>query len=122
MRCIKIILRGVQRAPIHASKVYTLSKAVHGFAHFTHGTYHCTASTKYVSVQSGRNINLSLTVKPPTAISVSPDTVSSVVSALFSKCDLVVETRNFYTIDKFNFPKLHLRIFNSIPLYFSLLP
>ena len=66
----------VQSAQIHASKLCTLSKAVNGFAHFAHGTYHFSAYSKYGSVQSARDMNLSLTVKPPTAISVSPDAVS----------------------------------------------
>jgi len=73
-----IIGKGVQNTQIHESKVYTLSKAVHGFAHLPHGTYRCTAYSKYGSVLSARDMNLSLTVKPPTEISVSPDTVSSV--------------------------------------------
>jgi len=63
-------------------------------------------------------MNLSLTVKPPTEISVSPDIVSSVKSASISNCDLLVETRNLCSIDKFNFSKFHLRIFNSILLCF----
>ena len=73
--------------------------------------------SKYGSVQSARDMNLSLTVKPPTEISVSPDTVSSVKSASTSNCVLLVEARNLYL-----YSKMHLRIFNSIPLYFSLLP
>jgi len=52
--------------------------AVHGFAHLTHGTYRCTAYSKYGSVQAARDMNLSLTVKPQTEISVSPDIVSLV--------------------------------------------
>ena len=58
--------RGVQSTQIHASKVYTLSKAVHGFAHLPHGTYNCTAFSIYDTVQSARYMNLSLTVNPPT--------------------------------------------------------
>jgi hypothetical protein len=103
-------------------KLCTPSKAVQGFAHLAHGTYHCTVYSKYGSVQSARDMTLSLTIKPPTEISVSPDTVWSVKSASISKCDLLVETRTLYSTYKFNFSKIHLRIFNSIPLYFSLLP
>ena len=45
MRCIHMINgMGAQIIQIHASEVYTLIKAVHGFAHITHGTYYCTAS------------------------------------------------------------------------------
>jgi len=114
--------RGVHSVQIYTSKVYTLSKAVHVFAHLAQGTFHFTASTKYGSVQSARDMKLSFTVKTPTDISVSPDTVSSFKSASISNCDLLEETRNFYSADKFNIPKMHLRIFNPFPLYFSLLP
>jgi hypothetical protein len=114
--------RGVQTIHIHVSVIYNPSKAVQGFAHLAHGTYHCNVYSKYGSVQSARDMNLSLTVKPPTEISVSADTVWSVKSASISNCDLSVETRTLYYIDKFNFPKMHLRIFNSIPLYFTSLP
>ena len=116
-----IIGRGLHRTQIYAFNVNNLSKAVHCFAHLAHGTYRCTAYSKYGSVQSARDMNLSLTVKPPTEISVSPDTVSSVMSASISTCDLLVETRNLCFIDKFNFSRMHLRIFTWITLHFLLL-
>jgi len=50
--------RELQNTQIRTSKVHTLSKAVHGFAHFAHGTYHCTANSEYGSVQSARDMNL----------------------------------------------------------------
>jgi hypothetical protein len=45
-----------------------------------HGTYHCTAYLKYGSVQSAGDMNLSLSVKLPTEISASPDTVKNVIN------------------------------------------
>ena len=75
------IWRGVKNTQTHASKVYTLSKGVHGFALLAHGTYRCTAYSKYGSVQSARDMNLSLTVKPPTEISV-PQTLFRQLSRL----------------------------------------
>ena len=86
--------RRAQSTQIHASEVYTLCEAVHGFAHITHGTYYCTASCKFGSVQSARDMNLSLTVKAPTEISLSPDTISSVMSVPISNCDILVEKIN----------------------------
>jgi hypothetical protein len=115
-----IIGRGVQSTQIHAPKMFTLSKAVHVFARLAHGTYHCTAFSKYGSVQSAREMNRSLTVKPPTEISLSPDTVSSILSAVISNCDLLVETRNLYSTDSLISPKCtsgYLIQFRYISLY-----
>jgi hypothetical protein len=81
-----VIGRGVQSTHIHASKVYTRSKGVHGFAHLWHGTYQCTTYSTYDTVQSARDMNLSLINKPPTEISVSPDIVSSIVPVFISNC------------------------------------
>jgi len=59
-------------------KCTPFSKAVHGFAHLAHGTYHFSAYSKYGSVQSARDMNLSFIAKTVTAISVPPDILSSV--------------------------------------------
>jgi len=100
---------GAQSTQIHASEVYTLSKAVHGFAHFGQGSNHSTVSCKYDSVQSERDMNLSLAVKPPTEISVYPDIVLSVKLVSIPNCDLSVETRNLYSTDRFHFSNMHLK-------------
>jgi len=113
--------RGVQSTQIHACKVYTLNKAVHGFVHLAHGTYSCTEFSIYDTVQSARYMNLSLTVNPPTEISVSPDTVSSINRLPFQTVIYWLKLKLFILLISSIYPKCssrHLIQVRYISLYY----